>query len=360
MSQAFDRPQSTVSIIIPVYNVAEYLDECIESVLSQSHTDLQIILVDDGSTDASGGLCDEWAERDARVQVVHQGNGGLSAARNSGISRASGDFVMFLDSDDWLSSDCIASLTRALKKGNAAAALCGSARAYSTGAPSSEPAPEEPIVVQAAELFRNPSRFEPVHPTSACGKLFRRALLESFAFPLGRLHEDVFVTHQLLHAAGRLALDRRQLHYYRQRPGSITSAKKMSLRSAADKARAHLERSQDMTGFGLCDVAALEFRRGLAWHLRAAEIARRKPNMATGGLRDELREQESLLRAANPTIIDPKTKVLLFAYQFFPRGTLALLGRALSLSGQVSHPIEGERTRPHKTTRGGGTVRFSV
>ena len=94
--------QALISVIIPVYNVEEYLHECVDSVINQTYKNLQIILVDDGSTDSSGKICDEYAENDKRITVVHQKNGGLSVARNTGLSNAHGDYVYFLDSDDYI------------------------------------------------------------------------------------------------------------------------------------------------------------------------------------------------------------------------------------------------------------------
>ena len=94
-----------LSVIIPVYNVEKYLDKCVQSVVDQTYSDLEIILVDDGSTDSSGMLCDNWKEKDRRISVIHKNNGGLSSARNTGIAAAKGDFISFIDSDDFIESE---------------------------------------------------------------------------------------------------------------------------------------------------------------------------------------------------------------------------------------------------------------
>ena len=101
-----------VSIIIPVYNVEKYLQRCIESVLQQTYKDIEVVLVDDGSTDNSGNNCDLWSEKDKRIKVIHKVNGGLSSARNAGCRVATGDYILFLDSDDYLSSDCVSKLIK--------------------------------------------------------------------------------------------------------------------------------------------------------------------------------------------------------------------------------------------------------
>ena len=102
--------QALISVIIPVYNVEEYLRECIDSVLNQTFSDFEVILVNDGSTDSSGEICDEYVEKDERVTVIHQKNGGLSVARNIGLSEANGKYVYFLDSDDYISENALATL----------------------------------------------------------------------------------------------------------------------------------------------------------------------------------------------------------------------------------------------------------
>ena len=101
-----------ISVIVPVYNTEKYLRRCIDSILNQTYEALEVILVDDGSTDGSGAVCDEYAEKDARVRAIHQKNGGISAARNAGIDAASGQYIAFIDSDDYVTGDMLAELLR--------------------------------------------------------------------------------------------------------------------------------------------------------------------------------------------------------------------------------------------------------
>ena len=105
MTKASKEP--LISVIIPVYNVEEYLDRCLESATLQTYKNIEIILIDDGSTDNSGKMCDEWAEKDRRIRVIHQKNGGLSNARNKGIEEAKGEFISFIDSDDWIEANML-------------------------------------------------------------------------------------------------------------------------------------------------------------------------------------------------------------------------------------------------------------
>ena len=113
-----------ISVIIPIYNVEAYLDECVQSILSQTHKQLEIILVDDGSPDGCPAMCDAWAEKDSRIRVIHKENGGLSDARNVGIDAATGDYIAFVDSDDWIVPEMYEKMLAALKKENADICAC--------------------------------------------------------------------------------------------------------------------------------------------------------------------------------------------------------------------------------------------
>ena len=114
-----------LSVVIPVYNVEKYLDKCVESIVNQTFKDLEIILVDDGSTDESGKMCDEWTEKDTRIKVIHKINGGLSSARNAGIKQAKGEYISFIDSDDFVEQDMYATMVEALDRTGKDIASCG-------------------------------------------------------------------------------------------------------------------------------------------------------------------------------------------------------------------------------------------
>ena len=137
-----------VSVIIPVYNVGEYLQTCIDSVKRQTYKDLQIILVDDGSTDGSGLICDKAAKEDDRIRVIHRTNGGLSAARNSGIEEANGEYICFIDSDDWVDESFVERLYQLAEKDNADVAACGYYRTDSE-----EEAADRAIPVRADSIW---------------------------------------------------------------------------------------------------------------------------------------------------------------------------------------------------------------
>lgn len=205
-----------ISVIVPVYNVEHYLEKCIKSICEQTCGNLEIILSDDGSTDHSGAICDEWAQKDARIRVIHKENGGLSDARNAGIEAAAGNWLMFVDSDDFIMPDTIERLYLAATAHNCEIAVCNIVRIYDDGA-------TEPFYAPVGELtiWDGQQRFETLKQPSVCNKLFRAELFRDVRFPKGKYYEDTFVYHILAHRAGRIALTGYDGYYYLSRRESI-------------------------------------------------------------------------------------------------------------------------------------------
>lgn len=337
------RPEPLVSVIVPVYNTAEYLRDCVDSVLAQTYGRLELVLVDDGSTDASGELCDAYRESDARARVLHQPNAGLSDARNAGVAESTGSFVMFLDSDDWLDSECLAVLLDLVVESGAQLAACGTVRVSAPADVHPDLTLQEPVQLSGDDFLCRGLMLHPVHAVSAWAKLVDRHLLDGGSFPPGRLHEDVFTTHKWLHRASRVAVTARILHYYRERPGSITSGP-MSLKSAADKARAHLERAKDLSAYGLVDIALLEFNRGVAWHLRSRVLSGPQPRQDQG-LAREVSEQEGLIRRLGATLpLGLRRRVAMAVFGMAPQSSARAYAWAMrSVKGRAGvHAIEGE------------------
>lgn len=183
-----------VSVIVPVYNIEPYLSECVESILRQTYRSLQILLVDDGSTDGCPSLCDRFAEEDSCVKVIHRDNGGLSAARNTGLDASKGEFVVFVDGDDWIDSDIIERAVAAAEKNQADAVMWSYMREYGNRSlPKFTYGTEETLCVgeECRELFRRmvgPLDEETAKPqnldvlSSVCTKLYRRGALEGIRF----------------------------------------------------------------------------------------------------------------------------------------------------------------------------------
>ena len=214
--------RDTISIIVPVYKVEGLLDRCVASVTAQTYHDWELILVDDGSPDGCGKICDGWAARDSRIRVIHQPNGGLSAARNAGIELAGGKWLAFLDSDDWWAETFLEEMSEALRQAEADMAICGWVSEFEDGSPSQERLPEKGVRTsyEALEIL---SGTEGVLFVTAWNRLIRRSLWKELRFPPGKLHEDEYTAHLVLDRMPRIAvLDRPLVHYW-QRKGSITA-----------------------------------------------------------------------------------------------------------------------------------------
>lgn len=209
-----------VSIIVPVYRVEEYLDQCVASVCAQTFTDWELILVDDGSPDRCGAMCDEWAAKDGRIRVIHRENGGLSAARNSGVSVAEGTFVFYLDSDDYLEPDALERLLQAQQAEDADVVVGGYYYTYADREETAEMAWSASTTLlrsEAAEALVGGKL-----QNFAWGKLLRAGIAQQYLFPEGRLFEDHYWAHHVMDAAQKVTVLPVPLVHYRQRGDSIS------------------------------------------------------------------------------------------------------------------------------------------
>lgn len=217
-----------ISVIVPVYNVEYYLDKCISSICKQTYTNLEIILVDDGSTDSSSVLCDKWEHKDNRIKVIHKENGGLSSARNAGIEIAKGEYVGFVDSDDFVDSNMYKCLLNNAIDNNADISICSYTFVNDDGSVISKEYSKSPIVsgnysnLQALSML---SKKNWQFYVTAVNKLYKRELFESIRFPEGRLNEDQFVVHQLFYKSSLITMTSDSLYYYVQRHNSIMRSK---------------------------------------------------------------------------------------------------------------------------------------
>ena len=210
-----------ISIVIPVYKVETWLDRCVEATLAQTYRNLEIILVDDGSPDRCGALCDEWEKKDSRIRVIHKENGGLSSARNAGIDVAQGEYLMFLDSDDVMDSRICSHLYKLLQDTGAGIAICEVAHVFDENNIPYTLTEESRLLSSRdaiAELWYQKS-FMP----TACAKLYRRDVFASHRFTVGLLYEDVDLMHLLLAEAGQVVCNTSALYGYIHRDNSITT-----------------------------------------------------------------------------------------------------------------------------------------
>lgn len=210
-----------VTVIVPVYNVRDYLQQCLQSIAAQTYAQLEVIVVDDGSTDGSGALADQWAERDARFRVVHQENAGLSAARNTALNLVSGHYITFVDSDDFIAPQFVESLLHVIEESGAQVAICGW-HDYTDGAPVPKADGPCPVTVYAAEEATDHILYQRHALThSAWGRLFCAEVFQKVRFPEGLLYEDLAVLMPVMECVTTVVYTAQRLYYYRQRPGSI-------------------------------------------------------------------------------------------------------------------------------------------
>lgn len=210
--------EEKISVIVPVYNIAGYVDKCISSLVAQTYENLEILLVDDGSTDESGRICDAWATKDARITVFHKENGGLSDARNYALDRMNGEWIGFVDGDDWVHPHMFALLLGAARANDAQMASCSYTRENPEEFRRMLLAEEIPVRTVSGLEALNDLRITNV---MAWNKLYRRSLFENLRYPKGRCHEDEFLAHYLLDRCEKIAVVDCPLYFYENRGGSI-------------------------------------------------------------------------------------------------------------------------------------------
>lgn len=218
---------SLISVIVPVYNVENYLPYCLDSILQQTYEELEVILIDDGSTDRSGMICDEYAQRDKRIKLFHKNNEGVSAARNNGLDHINGKYVTFVDSDDIIHPQLIEVLLDTLNKydGDISCTCYSRIDIY----------PETYSYINL-DNFNDVSSFSGIEVLQQIydedsalllsvvwGKLYRREIIEGIRFPYGMVHEDEFFTYKIFFKASKVCFANIKLYFYLIRPGSITN-----------------------------------------------------------------------------------------------------------------------------------------
>lgn len=213
-----DVEKAKISVIVPVYRVEPYLRKCLDSIVNQTYQNLEIILVDDGSPDHCGAICEEYAARDKRIKVIHQENGGLSAARNTALEIAGGEYLGFVDSDDWIEPKMFETLLWGIEEKEADIAVCGRYEEYKDRrVPFEWP---EIRVMEREEALEELLKNERLQ-NLVWDKLYRRELFEGIRFPVGKTFEDMAVMHRLFLRSERVVCVPGAMYHYLQRAGGI-------------------------------------------------------------------------------------------------------------------------------------------
>ena len=331
-----DRPMPKLSVIVPVYNTEKYLRECVDSILAQTFTDFELILVDDGSTDGSGAICDDYAAKDPRIQVVHQQNGGATVARRSGVRIAQGEYVTFVDSDDWIDRD----MYRIMLAWEPADVLICNMCQYTDAGFYKIKCYINPGIYDTQALmekFYSTMLFDfeqcqPALPPSLCNKLFRadivRKVIENVSDSI-TYGEDALCSYACILDAEQIYLTDQRLYYYRMNPESVSNVynKKMFATLKAlgkEMVRQVAERNRDMQSqvYGYLARNALEaIRNELLYHTDAT--LKEKRNRINRFIEDPLIRRSLCYAIAH--IKDPKTKIKMILARYKMIGMLSLL-----------------------------------
>ncbi len=308
--------KAKISVIIPVYKVEQYLRNCIESVINQTYTNWELILVDDGSPDKCGEICDGYAAKDSRIKVIHKENGGQAQARNRALDICKGDYITFLDSDDFLHVDYIDYLVRAALKTNADIVQCN----YVRGLDTTFPILNKSII---EETFDNHSIFlSEKANVIVWGKLYRREILLNNRIKEGRYYEDDFTTWKWYYTANKIVVSNRALYYYTVNPNSTMAGHKK--KPSFDFMDAYKERIAFFVGTGekdlehcsrlqLCKSLLLTYR-----HSKLSEEERREV---------KTKFEESWEEIKHSPYIKDKYKCLFRAFDLAPLFTSILVNK---------------------------------
>lgn len=226
-----------ISVIVPIYKVEEYLCRCVDSIMRQTYKNIEIILVDDGSPDNCGAICDDYEKKDSRIKVIHQENAGLSAARNAGIRISTGKYITVVDSDDYITDDYVQVLYDAVQRTGCDIAIGSHEVIYDNGTVFDKSTGEDAVLTPKETLKR--ILYDDGIDLSAWAKLYDRSLFDTVEYPVGRLFEDAATTYLLVDKANAVAVISKPIYKYMIRSNSITvqsfSPRKMDLITSTDE-----------------------------------------------------------------------------------------------------------------------------
>ena len=241
---SYPKENELISVILPVYNVANYMSYSIETLLNQSYKNLEIILVDDGSTDESGNICDEIQNKDSRVTVIHTKNQGVSAARNAGMDYVHGEYLTFMDPDDIMGKYHIENLYNAAKKTDANFVITGYTKiTVNSTKPIENKKPKSTVILDPSQALTSVMDFQSVYQEQPWGKLYKKNLFSFLHFPVGKFYEDRFVTYKVIFNAKKIAYEDACDYYY------LTNRSESTMNQGGEKILFSLEASREILNF---------------------------------------------------------------------------------------------------------------
>lgn len=299
-----------ISVIVPVYKVEQYLNKCVDSILNQTYTNLEVILVDDGSPDSCGAICDGYAAKDPRVRVIHKENGGLSDARNAGMAMARGEYLSFADSDDMLPERAFEILHQIAVEKKADLVIGGYRRF--TEEPQDET--DDSVTIRCFSKVEAMKDFL-CNGCASWARLYRREIHAPVLFPVGEINEDEAIVLRLLDVCDRIVLTDQVVYHYRCRPESITTA------SFSEKKLAWVKHCRDNLAFIREKYPQLEadalarYRNSVLWLMREISLQKAGYGGHWNSLRRELEAHFGLFWAGAGN----RDRILMILFRYFPR-----------------------------------------
>lgn len=305
-----DEQKELISVVVPVYNIDSYLKKCVNSIRMQTYHNLQIILVDDGATDNSPAICDAMAEEDSRIQVIHKKNGGLSDARNAGIELAEGEYITFVDGDDWIEPGMYENMLSAIKYFNTPICICRYKQIFAHNI--KDDSQNFAVVFEGQEALESFLMEEDdiCIQNAAWNKLYRRELMGELRFPTGKYYEDIVYTTRLLARSQRTVyLDLALYNYVLEREGSIMG-EGLGSRIFTDQIPAYDEKEAFLRSIGREDLADVHryffYKRLLLYYIALGKSQKDLKDKYRGAIRERLLTDRGEMdrvyacRAANP------------------------------------------------------------
>lgn len=257
-----------ITVIIPVYNVEQFLARCIDSIRNQSYKNLEILLIDDGSTDKSAKICDEYAEIDERIRVIHQENKGIASVRNLGVSQATGNYIFWIDSDDYVSGEIIFVLYSNLKRYHADMSICefkkGNEIDYVFSQNNTDTCIEFTAQYAHEMLYKNNHTAFVI--AASWAKLIKKELYEGLVYPEGKLFEDIYMSHYLIQRCSKIIYIDKVLYYYYQWPDSILGKTlRIEKLDYLDAFKDRISFYQNLNNAKLLEMARIQYLHSLIW-----------------------------------------------------------------------------------------------
>ncbi len=313
-----------VSVIIPVYNAEAYLNRCLESVVEQSYSELEILLIDDGSTDASGLMCEQWAERDARILAVHQENAGVASARNKGLELCRGEWIVFVDSDDYIHKEYVRQL---LNLNRICGTMMSGCEAVSVKGSDKTSVSREAVSAQSRKMSSSEFMRSPFYCYTVWHYMYNKCLFKGIRFPAGKLSEDFAVVYKLLYEAREVAFLDEALYYHVLHDGSLSISRESITQCDVDRIDILKEQAAFFEEKGEATLAELAWKNYAITLLSVYDFADKHPGIFAVKREELVKEyREHIKKIIKNDTVSFKMRVLLICSYVYPKSWGILTG----------------------------------